>query len=88
MHALLCALDLLYLGVTIENMCRRHYRAPGHHYQRLFVILYDINLILVLVFTFIDELDIISNFLEDKYLYFFQRYMLQAKLRFVSTKPS
>ena len=28
------ALDLLYLGVTIENMCRRHYRAgPGHHYQ-------------------------------------------------------
>ena len=22
------ALDLLYLGVTIENMCRRHYRAP------------------------------------------------------------
>ena len=27
------ALDLLYLGVTIENICRRHYRAPGHHYQ-------------------------------------------------------
>ena len=22
------ALDLSYLGVTIENMCRRHYRAP------------------------------------------------------------
>ena len=27
------ALDLLYLGVTIENTCRRHYRAPSHHYQ-------------------------------------------------------
>ena len=22
-----------YLDVTIENMCWRHYRAPGHHYQ-------------------------------------------------------
>ena len=32
-RALLCALDLLYLGVTIENMCQRHERAPGHHYQ-------------------------------------------------------
>ena len=27
-RAFLGALDLLYLGVTIENMCRRHLRAP------------------------------------------------------------
>ena len=32
-RAFMGALDLSYLGVTIENMCRRHYRAPGHHYQ-------------------------------------------------------